>query len=60
MEWHLALHLQERADYEGRSLSNLISHMLEGAKEVDIVVRGIMTPFKAALKSSNGFLAISN
>jgi hypothetical protein len=25
-----------------------------------VVVRGIMTPFKAALKSSNGFLAISN
>ncbi len=31
LPWHLAQRLQERALYEGRSLSNLIAHMLEGA-----------------------------
>jgi len=31
LSWHLAQRLQERADYEGRSLSNLIAHLLEGA-----------------------------
>jgi len=32
LPWHLVQHLQERADYEGRSLSNLIAHLLEAAK----------------------------
>jgi hypothetical protein len=31
LSWHLHQRLQERADYEGRSLSNLIAHLLEGA-----------------------------
>jgi hypothetical protein len=30
LPWHLAQQLQERADYEGRSLSNLVAHLLEG------------------------------
>lgn len=30
--WHLAQQLQERADFEGRSLSNLIAHLLEAGK----------------------------
>jgi len=29
--WQTAQLLQERADYEGRSLSNLIAHLLEVA-----------------------------
>ena len=32
LPWHLVQHLQERADFEGRSLSNLIAHLLEAAK----------------------------
>ena len=32
LPWHLVQHLQERADYEGRSLSNLIAHLLEANK----------------------------
>jgi hypothetical protein len=31
LPWHLVQRLQQRADYEGRSLSNLIAHLLEGA-----------------------------
>lgn len=31
MSWHLHQRLQERADYEGRSLSNLVAHLLEAA-----------------------------
>ena len=29
--WHVVQTLQQRADYEGRSLSNLVAHLLEGA-----------------------------
>ena len=29
LNWALHQRLQERADYEGRSLSNLVSHLLE-------------------------------
>ncbi|MEB3167712.1 MAG: hypothetical protein VKK97_03170 [Synechococcaceae cyanobacterium] len=29
LSWHLHKRLQERADYEGRSLSNLIAFLLE-------------------------------
>jgi hypothetical protein len=29
--WHVVQRLQERADFEGRSLSNLVAHLLEGA-----------------------------
>jgi hypothetical protein len=32
LPWHLVQHLQERADFEGRSLSNLIAHLLEASK----------------------------
>ena len=32
LPWHLVQNLQQRADYEGRSLSNLIAHLLEAAK----------------------------
>lgn len=31
VSWQTAQRLQERADYEGRSLSNLIAHLLEVA-----------------------------
>jgi hypothetical protein len=31
INWALHQRLQDRADYEGRSLSNLIAHILEGA-----------------------------
>jgi hypothetical protein len=31
LPWHLVHRLEERAAYEGRSLSNLIAHLLEGA-----------------------------
>jgi hypothetical protein len=31
LPWQLAQRLQGRADEEGRSLSNLIAHLLEGA-----------------------------
>ncbi len=31
LPWHVVQRLQERADYEGRSLSNLVAHLLEGA-----------------------------
>ena len=31
LSWTLHQRLQQRADYEGRSLSNLICHLLEGA-----------------------------
>jgi hypothetical protein len=31
MSWQLHQRLQERADYEGRSLSNLITFLLEAA-----------------------------
>ena len=29
--WHVLQRLEERASYEGRSLSNLIAHLLEAA-----------------------------
>ena len=29
--WHVVHRLEERAAYEGRSLSNLIAHLLEAA-----------------------------
>ena len=32
LPWHLVQTLQERADFEGRSLSNLIAHLLEASK----------------------------
>jgi len=31
LPWHLVHRLEERASYEGRSLSNLIAHLLEVA-----------------------------
>ncbi len=31
LPWHLVQSLQQRADFEGRSLSNLIAHLLEAA-----------------------------
>jgi hypothetical protein len=31
MSWQLHQRLQERADHEGRSLSNLIAYLLEAA-----------------------------
>ena len=31
LPWSLVQRLEERAAYEGRSLSNLIAHILEGA-----------------------------
>ena len=31
LPWHVVQRLQERADVEGRSLSNLVAHLLEGA-----------------------------
>jgi hypothetical protein len=31
LPWHLVHRLEERAAYEGRSLSNLIAHLLEEA-----------------------------
>lgn len=31
LPWHLVQRLEERAAYEGRSLSNLVAHLLEGA-----------------------------
>jgi hypothetical protein len=31
LPWHLVQTLQKRADYEGRSLSNLVAHLLEAA-----------------------------
>jgi len=31
VSWQSAQRLQERADYEGRSLSNLMAHLLEAA-----------------------------
>jgi len=31
VSWQLAQRLQERADYEGRSVSNLMAHLLEVA-----------------------------
>jgi hypothetical protein len=31
LSWHLHQRLQDRADYEGRSLSNVIAHLLEAA-----------------------------
>jgi hypothetical protein len=31
LPWHLVHRLEELAAYEGRSLSNLIAHLLEGA-----------------------------
>jgi hypothetical protein len=31
LPWHLHQRLQDRADHEGRSLSNLIAFLLEGA-----------------------------
>jgi hypothetical protein len=33
LPWHLAQNLQKRADLEGRSLSNLIAHLLERSSE---------------------------
>ncbi len=30
LPWHLVHRLEQRAAYEGRSLSNLIAHLLEG------------------------------
>jgi hypothetical protein len=35
LSWALAQRLQNRADYEGRSLSNLASHLLELALRKD-------------------------
>ena len=32
LPWHLVQNLQQRADFEGRSLSNLIAHLLEASK----------------------------
>jgi hypothetical protein len=32
VNWALRQKLQERADYEGRSLSNLLAHLLEVAE----------------------------
>jgi hypothetical protein len=32
LPWHLVHWLEERAAYEGRSLSNLIAHLLEASK----------------------------
>jgi hypothetical protein len=32
LRWHLVQKLQQRAGFEGRSLSNLIAHLLEAAK----------------------------
>jgi hypothetical protein len=31
LPWHLHCQLRERADYEGRSLSNLVAHLLEAS-----------------------------
>jgi hypothetical protein len=31
LPWQLVQNLQQRADFEGRSLSNLIAHLLEAA-----------------------------
>jgi len=31
VSWQTALRLQERADYEGRSLSNLMAYLLDAA-----------------------------
>lgn len=31
LPWQLVRNLQQRADFEGRSLSNLIAHLLEAA-----------------------------
>jgi hypothetical protein len=31
LPWHLVQRLEERAAYEGRSLSNLVAHLLEAA-----------------------------
>jgi len=31
LPWHLVQRLQTRADHEGRSLSNLVAHLLEAA-----------------------------
>jgi hypothetical protein len=31
LPWHLHCQLRERADYEGRSLSNLAAHLLEAS-----------------------------
>jgi hypothetical protein len=31
LPWHLHCQLRERADYEGRSLSNLIANLLEAS-----------------------------
>jgi hypothetical protein len=31
LNWSLHQRLQQRADYEGRSLSNLVAHLLESA-----------------------------
>jgi hypothetical protein len=33
LPWHLVQNLQQCADFEGRSLSNLIAHLLEASKE---------------------------
>jgi hypothetical protein len=32
LPWQLVQDLQQRADFEGRSLSNLIAHLLEAGK----------------------------
>jgi hypothetical protein len=32
LPWQLVQDLQQRADFEGRSLSNLIAHLLEASK----------------------------
>jgi hypothetical protein len=33
LSWHLHQRLQQRADFEGRSLSNLVAHLLESASD---------------------------
>jgi hypothetical protein len=32
LHWQLVQNLQQRADFEGRSISNLIAHLLEANK----------------------------
>ena len=60
LPWHLVQHLQERADYEGRSLSNLIAHMLEAAKQYERLHGRWHAALLTALKSSNSILTISS